>query len=109
LRIHTSTDPAAGSGVPHALKFVFANDWQEQWMSFNNTVQPVAISSSPMGTLTGPSPDTWYASQLTTSTVQAHAGGLLSMAMDAPAGDVLIFYSRESGLATAPQLVLTLQ
>jgi hypothetical protein len=39
--------------------------------------------------------------------VQAHTGGLLSMAIEGLGGDVLIFDARESGAATAPQLVLT--
>jgi hypothetical protein len=107
LRLHTSTESWAGSTVVHNIKFVFANDWQEQFMSFNNQVAPSAIASTPMATITGTAPNTWYpSSALTLSTVQSRAGSMLSMAIDAPAGDVLIFNSRESGMNTAPQLIV---
>jgi outer membrane protein assembly factor BamB len=108
LRLHTSTEAWAGSTVVHNIKYVASNDWKEQFMTFNNTVAPTSIASSAMATILGTAPNTFYqSSALPTSTVQARAGLLISMAIDAPSGDVLIFYSRESGAATAPQLVVT--
>ena len=41
--------------------------------------------------------------------LQPDAAGLVSIAIGARSGDVLIFDSRESGAATAPQLVVTYQ
>jgi hypothetical protein len=77
--------------------------WQEQWMSFNNTVP---ITNTVMATFTAPAPATWYDVPLDAATVQAHLGAPMSMAIQGLASDILIFDSRESGAATAPQLVL---
>lgn len=107
LRLETSAESWAGSGVAHNIHYVNDNAWQEQWMSYSNSVAASAIGPS-IGTLLGPSPNTWYASTpLDPATIQAHVGSLLSLSMDAPAWDILGFYSRESGQATAPQLVIT--
>jgi hypothetical protein len=107
LRLETSAESWAGSTVAHNIHYVNDNAWQEQWMSYSNTVSPAAIGPS-IGTLLGPSPSTWYASTpLDTATIQAHVGSPLSLSIDAPAWDILGFYSRESGQATAPQLVIS--
>jgi hypothetical protein len=108
LRLHTTGESWAGSTITHNIHYVAASDWSEQYMSFNNSIGPNSIASSAMATLTGTAPNTWYTSSaLSQSIVQARAGQLLSMSIDAPTGDVLVFYSRESGTATAPQLIVT--
>jgi outer membrane protein assembly factor BamB len=108
LRVHTDSSlPWSGSNVTFNIHFVSSNDWKEAFMTYNNSVGPFAIAPTAMATLRGPLPNTWYQSTgLTLSIVQARAGALLSMAIDAPQGDVLIVDSRESG-TTAPQLVVT--
>jgi Glycosyl hydrolase family 26 len=104
LRLHSASEAWAGSAVTFDVKLVPANDWKEQWMSFTNTVP---IASTVLGTLVAPrSPNTWYQVGLSSSVLQSHAGGLISMAITGRASDVLIFNSRESG-SLAPRLILT--
>ena len=104
LRLHTSNFGWAGSAFSHRVSLVGDNGWQEQWMSYTNTVP---ISTTVLGTFVAPSANTWYDVNLDPVVVQAHSGGLLSVAVEGLGGDVLIFDARESGAATAPQLVLT--
>jgi hypothetical protein len=107
LRIHTSWQSWAGSAVSHPVRFVNDNGWQEAWMSWNNSVAPRSIAAVPMGSLLAPLPNTWYRAPLDLPTVQAHVGGLWSMAIDAAQSDLLLFDARESGATTAPQLIIT--
>jgi outer membrane protein assembly factor BamB len=110
LRVHTTALSWAGSLVTFNIRRVTSNTWSEATMSYNNTVPTSAIVPTPIGTLNGPASDAWYnSSDLNLQTIQGQVGGLLSMAIDAPQGDVIIFYSREAGSAGAPQLVLTVQ
>ena len=103
LRIHTSSMSWAGSAAVHRVNVVGDILWQEQWMSFHNTVP---ITNTVMATFTAPAPATWYDVPLDAATVQAHLGAPMSMAIQGLASDILIFDSRESGAATAPQLVV---
>jgi hypothetical protein len=107
LRLHTSTESWAGSAGTFDVSLVGSTDWSEQWMSFNNTVP---ISTTALGSFSNPAvPNTWYPVTLSASTVQSKAGELMSMAITERTSDLMIFSSRESGAATAPQLVLTVQ
>jgi hypothetical protein len=104
LRLHTSSESWAGSGAAADVKLVSATNWKEEYMTFRNTVP---ISNTILGTFTGAKqPNTWYQTVLTTGEVQARTGGMLAVAINAQAGDVWVVNSRESGAATAPQLVL---
>jgi hypothetical protein len=104
LRIHTSTEGWAGSAGTHNVLWVSDTGWSEQYMSYNNTV---AISNVLLGTFTPVAPNTWYATPLTTAWVQFAAGGKIAVALQGTSSDVLMFYSREAGPASAPQLVVT--
>jgi hypothetical protein len=106
LRIRKSTESWASSITPHDVKLVFDNAWQEQYLSYNNSVP---VSNLVLGTFKAPS-DTgpWYQVPLPTDLVQSRTGGLLSMAVQGQNSDVLIFYAREAGAANAPQLVVAL-
>jgi hypothetical protein len=104
LRVHTSSVSWAGSVATQRVSLVADNLWQEQWMSYNNTTP---ISNIVLGTFVGTSPSTWYSVPLTGSVVQSHVGGLISMAIQGLQPDALVFDSRESGPATAAQLVVT--
>ena len=73
-------------------------------MTFRNTVP---ISNTILGTFpSAKQPNTWYETSLTTGEVQARTGGMLAVAISMRSGDVWLVNSRESGAATAPQLVL---
>ena len=103
LRLHTSSEAWATSSGTFDVKLVALNDWQEQWMSYSNTV---AISSTVLGTLGAPSAtNTWYQSTLSPSVVQTRAGNLISMAITGRVNDVLIVNSKES--TSPPELVVT--
>jgi hypothetical protein len=105
LRLHASTEAWAGSAATFDVNQVVANDWKEAWMSYTNSVP---VSSTLLGSFVAPSsPNSWYASTLSPGAVQPRAGGLLSMALSARTGDVLIFNSREAGAVLAPQLIVT--
>jgi hypothetical protein len=105
LRLHLSSEAWAGSAATFDVKLVASTDWKEQYMSFVNSVP---ISSVVLGSLVGASsPSTWYQVTLNATTLQSKAGGLVSAALVGRSGDVLIFQSRESGAATAPQLVVS--
>jgi hypothetical protein len=104
LQLHSASEAWAGSTATFDVKLVRANDWKEQWMSYTNSVP---IANTVLGTLVGPkSPNTWYQIGLSSSLLQSHAGGLISMAIAGRASDVLIFNSRKSG-SLAPRLILT--
>jgi hypothetical protein len=105
LRLHTSTESWASSAGTFDVNLVTWNAWQEQWMSYTNTVP---VTNTSLGTLSAPvASNTWYDTTLSPLAVQPQAGGLLSMAISGRIADVLIVSSRESGASTAPQLVLT--
>jgi hypothetical protein len=105
LKVHASTEAWAGSGATFDVKFVATDDWKEQFMTLKNTVP---VSSTVLGSLADPiTPGAWYSITLSPTALQSSAGTLLSMAINARSGDVLIIDSRESGAATAPQLVVT--
>jgi hypothetical protein len=97
------------TGAPASGAHLYGTALQaEVPVTAGGSVPPTAIASGAMGTILGPAPNTWYASTpLDNATVQARAGGLLSMSIDAPGSDILVFSARESGAATAPQLVLS--
>jgi hypothetical protein len=74
-------------------------------MSYSNTVP---ISSTVLGSLAPPvASNTWYDIALDPASVQTNAGGLMSMALNLSATDVMLINSREAGAAVAPQLVIT--
>jgi hypothetical protein len=105
LRVHSSTESWAGSVAAFEIKQVYDTQWKEQYMSYRNTVP---ISNTVLGTLSGTTaPNTWYQATLATGPVQGSVGGRLSTAIVGRAWDVLVMHSRESGAATAPQLVVT--
>jgi hypothetical protein len=105
LRLHTSSESWAASSAAFEVKWVSSTDWQEQWVSYSNTVP---MSSTVLGTLPGPTTaSSWTQVNLTQlPAIQSRAGGLISMAIVGRTGDVLIVNSRETG-ANAPQLVVS--
>jgi hypothetical protein len=79
--------------------------WWEQYMAYNHSVP---VSSTVLGILNGaPASNTWYEISLDPATVQRFAGGLFAVTMQGSQSDAMVIYSRESGTANAPQLVLT--
>ena len=108
LHIHTSGDADAGSNASFNIEFVQSNTWSGAAMSMNNSTP---ISSTWLGALVAPSqPNSWYQASLSPGVLQAHTGGLLSMAIiDYNSSDGLIFYSKEGDPAVAPVLVVNYQ
>jgi hypothetical protein len=107
LRLHSSAEHWAASRATFDVTHVDSTDWKEAWMSYDNSVP---ISSTLLGSLAAPTqPDTWYSVKLALDGLQPNAAGLVSFAIFARSGDVLIVNSRESGSATAPQLVVSYQ
>jgi hypothetical protein len=103
LRIRTTGESFAGSGGVQNVRLVPDSAWQERYLSHNNRVP----TSSLLGTFTAPVSNTWYEATLSIAQLQPYAGRLVSIAVDTTSGDGLVFSARESGAATAPQLVAT--
>jgi hypothetical protein len=104
LRVHTSSEPWAGSGGGFNVMWVTDTGWWEPYMSFNHTVPIYPLR---LGGLNPVAPNTWYSAPLPVSVVQYTAGRGLALAIQGVVSDVLIFFSREAGGDVAPQLVVT--
>ena len=104
LRLHTSSDSWAGSTSTFDLWLVRSDQWQERFVSYNNSVP---VSSTRLGTLVAPrNPHSWYATRLSPSVVQSQVGGGLSFAIRGRVDDMLKFDSRESAFPAELVLVL---
>ena len=105
LRLHTSSESWARSAAVADVRLVSATDWKEGWMTFRNSVP---VSNTILGTVGGfKQPNAWYEITLNGGAVQARAGGLLGLAINTRSSDVWMVNSRESGAATAPQLIVS--
>jgi hypothetical protein len=105
LKFKTTGNTAAGSAHSSNIRLVTDVLWNEQSLSYNNSV---AISSTVLGTVPAKTKrDTWYEVTLTTSVIQQNVGGLFSMAVVSTSSDDLIFFSREA--TDKPQLLVTYQ
>jgi hypothetical protein len=103
LNLHTSTDSWSGSAAMFDVNFVPSDQWTES-MTLANAVP---ISTTPLGTLTGPtSPNATYSIDLNVNALKT-AGLLVSFALRSRTADVMVIDSRESGRATAPALTIT--
>jgi hypothetical protein len=102
LRVHTTTDPSAGSVKGGSVAKMSNTSWSESTVTYNT--RP-AIDGAPLATLGAVSVDQWYELNVTSAVT---GNGTLSLGMNSISTDGAFYSSRESGSATAPQLVVTL-
>lgn len=106
LKVHTTSASNASSLYSQDVRFVNNNLWTEQSMSWNNTVSPSDILTTPIGTLPNANlRNTSYDIPLTTTNVQSHLGSLYSLQLSSPKNDDLVIGSRESTMSA--QLILS--
>ncbi|PPK64707.1 DNRLRE domain-containing protein [Actinokineospora auranticolor] len=101
LRVHT--DDVSGSNSPAGGTFraVSNNTWSETATTWSN--QP-AIDGATLGTLGSVSRNAWYEVDVTSAVT---GNGTYSIAITSTNSDGADYDSRESGSATAPQLVIS--
>ncbi|MEV6107488.1 DNRLRE domain-containing protein [Streptomyces sp. NPDC051940] len=101
LRLHVNGAADAGSGFGGTFKSLTNTAWTESGLVWNN--RP-GIDGPVLGTLNTVSPGGWYEFDVS-SLVKGN--GTYAMAATSTSADGVRYDSRETGAATAPQLVLT--
>ncbi|MGQ0837849.1 CBM96 family carbohydrate-binding protein [Actinokineospora sp.] len=101
LRIHTDNVLGATSPNGGTFKAMSNTTWSETGVTWNN--QP-AIDGATLGSLGAVSRNTWYEVTVTSAVT---GNGILGIGVTSSSGDGADYDSRESGAATAPQLVIT--
>lgn len=100
LRIHTDDVSGAQSGNGGIFRSMSGTSWSETAVTWNN--QP-AIDGATLGSLGSVARNAWYEVDVTSYVT---GNGTYSIGVTSPSSDGADYDSRESGSATAPQLVL---
>ncbi|GLZ38986.1 DNRLRE domain-containing protein [Actinokineospora sp. NBRC 105648] len=101
LRLHTDDVSGSNSPAGGTLKAVSSTTWSETGTTWAN--QP-AVDGATLGTLGAVSRNAWYEVDVTSAVT---GNGTVSIAVTSTNSDGADYDSRESGAATAPQLVIT--
>ncbi|HVK23634.1 MAG TPA: DNRLRE domain-containing protein [Actinokineospora sp.] len=101
LRVHVDSVANAQSPNGGTYRLLSNTTWSETGVTYNN--QP-AIDGATLGSLGAVSQNTWYEINVL---AQISGNGIYSIGVTSSNNDGADFDSRESGSATAPQLVLT--
>ncbi|MEU5691882.1 DNRLRE domain-containing protein [Actinosynnema sp. NPDC020468] len=101
LRVHTDDVSGSQSPAGGTFKATTSTTWTETGVTWNN--QP-AIDGASLGSLGSVSRNAWYEVDVTSFVT---GNGTYSVAVSSTNGDGADYDSRESGSATAPQLVVT--
>jgi hypothetical protein len=103
LRVRTTNNGVAGSASAHPVKLA-GNGWSEAGLTWNN--RP-AVNGATLGSLTGRSGNTTYATALSATALRPHLGKQVTIAVTGTGTDGLWFWSRNhANPAFQPRLAL---
>lgn len=102
LRLKTTPDLSAGSSDRLQIKLLNLNIWDENQVTYDNSI----VSANLVGEISDTLPNTTYDIPLDHSLLQPYIGNVLTLYIDSTSEDGFYFYSKENTL-DGPQLIIT--
>lgn len=102
LRLKTTSELSAGSYDSQQIKLLNLNIWDENEVTYDNSV----VSSNLVGEISDTLPNTTYDIPLEHLLLQPYIGNVLTLYIDSTSEDGVYFYSKENSV-DSPQLIIT--